>query len=112
MGSGTKTWHTPRTYNDGQWHTIDASRDGAKGRFVVDGEDIPDRSKPVAVAVVEPFETFFFGGYPQQHLFKGVTNIDFDGCIDNVIIKGNPVDLSHNIKAYGVTPGCPAKVIV
>lgn len=109
LGSGTKLWYTPKLYNDGKWHTIEATRDGAKGRFTVDNEDIVDVSQPIAGTTIDAYETFFFGGYPQQHSIQDVTNYDFDGCIDNVTIT-SPVDLSQNVRAYGVTPGCPAKV--
>ena len=55
-------------------------------------------------------EFMYFGGYPGQHTFAEVTNIDFDGCIDNVQISGTPVDLSLNHESFGVVAGCPAKV--
>ena len=52
----------------------------------------------------------YFGGYPGRHSFAQVTNVDFDGCIDHVQISGTPVDLSQNIEAFEVLPGCPVKV--
>lgn len=52
----------------------------------------------------------YFGGYPGDHRFEDVTNVDFDGCIDEVQISGTPVDLSQNVEAFGVVSGCPAKV--
>lgn len=61
---------------------------------------------------LEPIDKMYFGGYPNRHNHKEVTNADFDGCIDDVSINGNHVDLSHNMQAYGVTPGCPVKVII
>lgn len=57
-----------------------------------------------------PIDKMYFGGFPNQHSYREVTNTDFDGCIDEVTINGNPVDLSQNMQAYGVTPGCPVKV--
>lgn len=51
----------------------------------------------------------FFGGYPTKHKFNQVTHEDFDGCIDGVQIWGTTVDLSQNIKSFGVQPGCPTK---
>ena len=53
----------------------------------------------------------YFGGYPGDHKFTEVTNINFDGCIDDVQISGTPVDLSQNVEAFGVKAGCPGKVI-
>lgn len=109
LGFGTKVWYTRDTYNDGQWHTVQADRDGHNGKFVVDGVEISDETPQVAGHSIEINDTLFFGGYPRRHPFREVTNQHFDGCIDNVSIRGSPVDLSDNIKAYGVTPGCPDK---
>lgn len=57
-----------------------------------------------------PSNEMFFGGYPDRHSYEGVTNYGFDGCIDNVQIESATVDLSKNLKATGVFPGCPPKV--
>lgn len=91
------------------WHTIQANRDGANGKFQVDGKVVPDNTNPIAGNLIGFTETLAIGGYPQHHKFRGVTNTDFDGCIDGLHITGNPVDLNQNVQAYGVTPGCPAK---
>lgn len=50
------------------------------------------------------------GGYPGQQPFRPVTSVGFVGCIDGVQIDGTPVDLSQNVEAFGVTPGCPVEV--
>ena len=110
MGGETKIWYTSEVYNDGQWHRVIASRQGARGRLTVDMEEVADRSGDIQGTTIELSDYLFFGGYPQDHTFTGVTNIDFDGCIDNVIIMVTPVDLNLNHKAYGITPGCPVKV--
>lgn len=112
MGGKTKTWYTNKTYNDGKWHDIETSRVGADSRFLVDDVKIPDRTPAITGNQIEASDTLFFGGYPQRHHIHDVTDTDFDGCIDNVVIMRNPVDLSQNIKAYGVIPGCPAKVCI
>jgi laminin alpha 3/5 len=59
---------------------------------------------------VQVSEHFYVGGYPGQLPFRPVTDAGFDGCIDGVQIDGTPVDLSQNVEAFGVTPGCPAQV--
>lgn len=111
-GGSTKTWKTTNSYNDGLWHKVTASREGANGRFTVDNEEVRDVTRPISGMAIVGADTMFFGGYPQNHEFgRDVSNVDFDGCIDDVYITGRPVDLSENIKAYGVTPGCPVKVL-
>lgn len=111
MGGETKIWHTSRTYNDGQWHKVTATRAGAEGKLTVDDEEITDSNRAeVTGTTLQPFETIVFGGYPNRHNLRDVTNVDFDGCIDEVEIMGTPVDLTQNVDAYDVTPGCPIKV--
>lgn len=66
--------------------------------------------KPSKMNFDEFTDFFTVKGFPQLHQFPDVTNIKFDGCIDNITITGEPVDLRNNIKSFGVTPGCPAKV--
>ncbi|RZC32304.1 Laminin G 2 and/or Laminin II domain containing protein [Asbolus verrucosus] len=109
LGENTKVWHTSKTYNDGQWHSVEASREGSNGRFNVDGEDIPDTTAGIRGISVETIETVSFGGYPNKHSYIDVTQTKFDGCIDKVAIMGSPLDLRTNIKAYDVIGGCPAK---
>lgn len=77
---------------------------------MVDEEDVIDRTKAISGHSLEFIETISFGGYPNTHSWGDVTNLKFDGCINNVTIMGEPVDLRTNIKSYDVTPGCPDKV--
>jgi len=53
-------------------------------------------------------EKVYFGGYPGDHTLESVTNIGFDGCIDNVEFESEPVDLTQS-ESFGVSPGCPTK---
>lgn len=89
---------------------IEASREGAQGSFVVDKEEIPNTTTDIDGTVIDTIETVSFGGYPTRHRYIDVSQTRFDGCIDNVVIMGSPVDLRNNIKVYDVTPGCPVKV--
>lgn len=110
MGSGTKTIATTKQYNDGKWHKIVAIREGAKGRLSVDGQEARDVTKPISGSTIDHIETISFGGYPNKHNHPEVTEMKFDGCINNVTIMGQPVDLRVNIKTFDVLPGCPDKV--
>lgn len=109
LGSGTKVFVTSKPYNDGLWHKVTAERDGPKGYLVVDNENVADRTAPIGGTSLEPVQAMFFGGYPYRHNFTDVTEIKFDGCINNVTITGETIDLRDNLKAYDVTPGCPSK---
>lgn len=55
-------------------------------------------------------DTMYFGGFPGEHDFIDVTNDDFNGCIDGVILSSIAVDLSKSKEILGTAPGCPIKV--
>ncbi|XP_057663543.1 laminin subunit alpha [Diorhabda carinulata] len=109
LGGETKKWVTSKKYNDGNWHKITAIRDGPKGKLIVDTEDVIDRTKDITGTTLEYIDTISFGGYPNRHNYPEVTEIRFDGCIVNVTINAESIDLRNNIKAFNVEPGCPDK---
>ncbi|XP_030765960.1 laminin subunit alpha [Sitophilus oryzae] len=109
LGSGTKKFASTKQYNDGNWHKISAIRDGARGKLTIDNDEVMDVTQDITGSGLEMIETVTFGGYPHPHPFKDVTNIKFDGCINNVTITGELVDLRNHLKSFDVTPGCPAK---
>lgn len=101
---------TYKTYNDGVWHKVTATRDGPRGTFEVDGEKVPDKTRLITGTSLSSMDTISFGGYPNKHNYKDVTIVRFDGCISNVTVMDDSIDLRSNIKAYDVTPGCPDRV--
>nr|XP_018896555.1 PREDICTED: uncharacterized protein LOC109030178 [Bemisia tabaci] len=52
-------------------------------------------------------DRLYVGGYPGDYKLPDVSNTGFDGCVDNVQIMSISVDLSKNINALDVVPGCP-----
>ncbi|KAL3275279.1 hypothetical protein HHI36_020047 [Cryptolaemus montrouzieri] len=110
LGHTTKLWHTSKTYNDGQWHTVSATREGPRGQLTVDSENVSDRTKSIEGNVLAAIDVISFGGYPGKHSHADVTNVKFDGCIDSAIVTGNSIDFKQNIKSFDITPGCPDKV--
>ncbi|CAG9771124.1 unnamed protein product [Ceutorhynchus assimilis] len=109
LGSGTKKFVSSGRFNDGNWHKVSATREGPRGKLKIDSEEAIDRTTEISGNNLELIETLSFGGYPHVHHFPDVTNVKFDGCINNITITGEPVDLRDNVKSYGATPGCPAK---
>ncbi|GJQ84232.1 LanA [Trypoxylus dichotomus] len=108
LGYGTKVFQTVNTYNDGEWHHIEAKRESAEGRLNVDAEEIRGDGAAIQGNALGYSDYFYFGGYVKMHNYSDVTNKGFDGCIDKVD-AGNPINLNHNHKAYGIIPGCPVK---
>lgn len=97
-------------FNDDQWHKVEAERLGRTGVLKVDGMVI--YKKETADGTEENLkisDTMYFGGLPDKTNHTEVIDKNFDGCIDEVFISGTPVDLSNNLKTYGVRQSCPAK---
>ncbi|XP_046389625.1 laminin subunit alpha [Ischnura elegans] len=110
LGSGIATLKSKKSYSDGKWHTVEAVRQRSDGILKVDGELVDQGVSSGSATDLMLSDNVYFGGYPGDHHFITVTNRDFDGCIDLVHIDSTPVDLSQNLEALGVTPGCPVKV--
>lgn len=101
---------TEKQFNDDIWHRVEAERDGRIGILKVDGKTIMQQETPVGTEEnLKITEHMYFGGYPNHHEHTEIVAKNFDGCIDDVHISGTPVDLSRNVKAYGVRPGCSSK---
>lgn len=101
---------SPKLYNDGEWHTVSASRFQRAGKLQIDNEEQFTTEAQGELNDLIVTDYIYIGGYPGEHHFPEVTNVDFDGCIDSVTISRRIVDLNENIRAYGVKSGCPNKV--
>lgn len=101
---------TKEQYNDDGWHTVEAVRNGREGILKIDNEQIYQEESPVGTEEnLKIGDEMYFGGHPDGVIHPDITHKNFDGCIDDVFISGNPVSLSRNLKAYGVRPGCATK---
>ncbi|CAH1391978.1 unnamed protein product [Nezara viridula] len=113
LGSGPLMLFTSKTFNDGKWHSIEVTRVDKKGNLKVDGLTDKDgyintTEAPGDNTVFEPSGKLFIGGFPREHNILEVTEVDFDGCINNVQIDGTSVDLNIP-EAIGTIQGCPPK---
>lgn len=97
-------------YNDDQWHAVEAERNGRQGVLKIDGQEINQDESPVgSEEVLKISDNLYFGGHPNEINHTEVTSQNFDGCIDHVYISGTLINLSQNLKAYDVRPGCASK---
>lgn len=97
-------------YNDDKWHRVEAEREGRVGLLKIDGKLIYQEETPADTEEnLKISDTMYFGGHPGGINHTEVVTKNFDGCIDEVFIFGTPVDLSRNLKAYGVRAGCAKK---
>ncbi|XP_058060994.1 laminin subunit alpha [Anopheles bellator] len=96
-------------FNDDKWHKVSAERDGNDGKLTVDDKVVLQQTGSAEQPQLHISEVFYFGGYHSRVNHSEVTSKGFDGCIDDVYILGNRVDLSINVKALDIRPGCPMK---
>ncbi|XP_063440155.1 laminin-like protein epi-1 isoform X2 [Mytilus trossulus] len=101
-----------KTYNDGQWHTIEAQRIETEGYLKVDGSDGVSGFSPGNLKELAYEDSIFIGGYNEflTPVDKYVSSIGFDGCVKDVQFDATIWDLNKNTRALGVLPGCPAKI--
>jgi laminin, alpha 3/5 len=97
-----------QSFNDDQWHRVSATRDSGEGQLAVDDNVLYENTIFQPENYQAP-DKMYFGGYPDQMFLPGVQTRSFDGCIDEVQVDSNPIDLSRNIDAIDVSPGCPTK---
>lgn len=97
-------------FNDDKWHRVEVERNGRAGILKIDGKTIRQEESPIGTEEnLKISETMYFGGHPTFLNHSEIIHKNFDGCIDDVFISGTPVNLSHNLKAYGVRAGCATK---
>ncbi|XP_047345121.1 laminin subunit alpha isoform X1 [Vespa velutina] len=98
-------------FNDGNWHNLEALRFEKIGVLKIDGKMVARDEAKGNTKTLLSLDYIYFGGYPPnaKHPYKPVTNDGFEGCIDDVVILDTSIDLSSNIQAFGVMPGCPVR---
>lgn len=112
LGGEAVALRSPTTYNDGEWHTLEARRFHQKGKLRIDSKDAAQSNGSDDFKSLMSVDHLYFGGYPPilTHQYPNVTQKGFEGCIDDVLIGETSVHLSENVQAFGVVPGCPVKV--
>lgn len=113
LGEGTIVLRSLDKYNDGNWHTLEAIRQDSMGALKIDDHTVASNQERGTTKPLASSDHIYFGGYPPnaKHPYESVTNNGFEGCIDDVVILDTSVDLTRNVQAFGVMPGCPVRVI-
>ncbi|KAF2360979.1 Laminin G domain [Trinorchestia longiramus] len=110
LGSGTAVLQSQLRYNDGQWHRVEAARQGKEAVLKVDSR-VDQGMTPGNAAFLRSIpDTMYFGGYPAEHDLRGVTNADFTGCLDEIVMSQLQFDLSKSKETAETLPGCPNEV--
>ena len=99
-----------KTFNDGNWHSVEVSRKEKIGILKVDSVEMEEK---VAIGISSDLNInnrIYIGGYPKQHPYP-ISKSSFEGCIKDVQIDNVSIDLTKNIEASPkVVKGCPAAV--
>ncbi|KAH0550044.1 laminin subunit alpha [Cotesia glomerata] len=111
LGDGPVSLMSQQKYNDGQWHSLEARRLEGIGLMEIDGIMVAKNDLQGSGKTLGANDHIYVGGYPPniRHPYKSVSNVGFEGCIDEVVILDTSVDLSRNSQAFGVMPGCPVR---
>ncbi|SPP85142.1 laminin subunit alpha [Drosophila guanche] len=110
LGNGGVSSGSSNRYNDNQWHTVEAGRDGRTGLLKVDDILLFHETAPAEADEELPkLRRMYFGGYPRRLNNSEIVPQNFDGCIDDVIISGIVVDLTEYVNGTGVEEGCPER---
>uniref|UniRef100_T1J097 Laminin subunit alpha n=1 Tax=Strigamia maritima TaxID=126957 RepID=T1J097_STRMM len=112
LGSGVLSLKSNDVLNDGEWHSVQASRIKREARLMIDSDtlNVGIGTSPGHLEDLSFTDDIFIGGYPGNHTYKGVTNMDFEGCIDGFQVGSSPRNLNDNKEALGVVTGCPEKI--
>ena len=86
-------------------------RDGKKGQLHIDQTLRARDERPGEAANLAVSDYMYFGGYPGQHEYSQVTNNDFEGCIDEVLIDDYVVDMTKAVDTRDTMVGCPASQV-
>ncbi|XP_049703370.2 laminin subunit alpha [Helicoverpa armigera] len=94
---------TANSYNDGKWHRLDAARNLNKCSLKVDRETLKGESTAREDSITA-LDTMNFGGNNKG--IVEVTRTGFDGCIRQIVMDGQNIDLTVNMESIGVAYGC------
>ncbi|XP_015919728.2 laminin subunit alpha isoform X1 [Parasteatoda tepidariorum] len=111
LGSGPLSITSEETYNDGKWHSLDASRFDKNAVLKVDEVEVGKGSSPGNENTLSFTNQMFIGGYPRStHSYPGVSSTGFEGCIMDLQIGATNINLNQNEEALGVVNGCPVTI--
>lgn len=97
---------TSETYNDGKWHKLDAGRLYSNCSLKVDGETLRAVSTS-PVKEINAIDKMNFGGNNKG--IMRVTDKGFDGCITQISIARDNIELTNSLEAVGMAYGCQVR---
>ena len=106
------------TFSDGEWHSLIATQNGRTGSILVDGMYSGTGMSPGQDSVIASSQALHIGGIPSAaplSTIEGGATLSrsrFAGCLFNVVLNGEEVDLTQSSSSEGVdvVNGCPVDV--
>lgn len=114
LDSGKALIRSKESVNDGNWHLLQVSRFEKEIIVKLDSKEIDSKDTGGRDVYLETDGQFYFGGYPNGHLFEDrVTKIGFNGCLRNIQIGTRLVKLDKDDRniSPGVEFGCSENVV-
>ncbi|CAK9302646.1 unnamed protein product [Gordionus sp. m RMFG-2023] len=106
LGSGSTVLVTTVRVDDGEWHTLEADRDGKIALLKLDGEEVAKTESPGSHKHLQIQEDIYIGGVPDSLASSlGLTHKKFKGCLMNIQLGKNYIDFG-NKPHPGVSLGC------
>jgi hypothetical protein len=106
LGSGPATLKSNQRFNDGEWHTIHANRVMQDGILKIDGLTADSGRSQRSKKELATDQNVYIGGFKGTHPYTAVTQTPFQGCIKDVTLGSTSRNLSENIEASDMRPGC------
>uniref|UniRef100_A0A667ZN39 Usherin n=1 Tax=Myripristis murdjan TaxID=586833 RepID=A0A667ZN39_9TELE len=117
-----------RRYNDGQWHSVMATRRGAVGTIVVNNQYRGSTSAPSGSTIIGENTGVFIGGLPEdfsllrQDSGESLVRQGFSGCLRDVRFKTSDspseewkrldwATATERVAAYESWEGCPVQTV-
>ncbi|GFS13654.1 laminin subunit alpha, partial [Elysia marginata] len=112
LGGGPAAVQSSAKYNDGEWHKLVIDRLRRSATLLID--DKTEEIQLVGAGKLNNLETtddIYIGGVDNVlHLHWSVMTKGFDGCMKDVKIAREDVDLFENKRAKGLVKGCIPKI--
>ncbi|KAF8358536.1 epi-1, partial [Pristionchus pacificus] len=106
LGSGVGTLQTEASYNDGEWHSIRLAREEKQIQLIVDNETISYEMKGDGVELAVG-DYYYLGGVPLDVNTRSTVE-PLRGCIRNVKLKDDVVNIRSAHRSKGVSASCPS----
>lgn len=109
LGSGlVRLASNKNNYNDGKWHLVQITRKDREAKLVVDNEDVTEGESPGTMFEMSVSDSLFLGGLPDT---EKASVTPFKGCLRNLKLDTEYVNLRSAKSSKGVQNSCPNKDI-